>query len=39
MFAFGTDFSGDEESLYKTQDFKAHARGVVNMLEQAVHML
>jgi len=39
MFAFGTGFVGDDESLYKSDPFKAHARGVVEMLEQAVHML
>lgn len=39
MFSFSTGFVGDEENLYQSDVFKAHAGGVVMMLDQAVNML
>jgi hemoglobin-like flavoprotein len=39
MFSFGPQFVGNEEALYKSEKFVAHARGVVVMLDAAVNML
>lgn len=39
MFSFGPEFVGNEESLYTSTKFKAHANGVVSMLDTAVNML
>ena len=39
MFSFSTGFDGVEENLYQSTAFKAHAGGVVLMLDQAVNML
>jgi hemoglobin-like flavoprotein len=39
MYKFGSEFEGNEEELYKSKSFKAHARGVVKMLDAAVNML
>jgi hemoglobin-like flavoprotein len=39
MYKFGPEFEGNEEELYKSESFKAHARGVVQMLDAAVNML
>jgi hypothetical protein len=39
MFTFGSEFEGNAEELYKSEIFKAHARGVVQMLDATVNML
>jgi hemoglobin-like flavoprotein len=39
MYKFGPEFKGNEEELYKSEIFKAHARGVVQMLDATVNML
>ena len=39
MYSFGPEFKGKEEELYKSESFKAHAQGVVKMLDAAVNMM
>lgn len=39
MYSFGPQFVGKEETLYQSDKFKVHAKGVVSMLDQAVNML
>ena len=39
VYSFGSEFQGNEESLFESAKFKQHACAVMEMLDQAVNML